>query len=299
MKTILLFTLITALFPCSAQSAGTNPPQTTIESFGEIVIRIESEKAQALEAYLSAKPEASDFQAGLKSLSVCYEIIGDESRQLATLEKLYGFIAKGAVSDLQEIQRNLYLRVKLLAHSENMKDLGKAKAVIVQARKDLSQHADVEGTKDLLEMLEGMIHQPVIGGTLEMAFTALDGTKVDPAAMRGKVVLVDFWATWCGPCVAELPNVKAAYDKFHDKGFEVIGISLDDATDKAKLEAFIKKKNLPWPQSFSGKGWNEPFAIKYGITSIPATFLIGKDGKIAGIGVGGHELENKVAELLQ
>ncbi len=292
-------TLLAAFLPCAVQLAGTVPPQPTTESFGEIMTRIESEKAQALEAYLSAKPEALDTQAGLQSLSVCYEIIGDESRQLATLEKLYGFLAKGAASDLQAIQRNLYLRVKLLTQSEATNDLTKAKAVIEQARKDLSQHADTEGAKSLIAMLEGMIHQPVIGGTLEMAFTALDGKKVDLAAMKGKVVLVDFWATWCGPCIAELPNVKAAYDKLHDKGFEVIGISLDSATDKTKLEAFVKKKNLPWAQSFSGKGWNDPFGIKYGVTSIPATFLIGKDGKIAGIGVGGHELETKVAELLQ
>jgi peroxiredoxin len=299
MKTILLSTVIAACLPCAAQQSAIDTPTPVKESFGEIIKRIESEKAQALEAYLSAKPEAPDTQAGLQSLSLCYEIIGDESRQLATLEKLYGFLVKGAASDLQAIQRNLYLRVKLLTLSENTKDVAKAKAVIEQAKKDLSPHPETEGAKSLIAMLEGMIHQPVIGGTLEMAFTALDGTEVDLAAMKGKVVLVDFWATWCAPCIAELPNVKAAYDKFHDKGFEVIGISLDSATDKAKLEAFIKKKNLPWAQSFSGKGWNEPLAIKYGVTSIPATFLIGKDGKIAGIGVGGHELETKVAELLQ
>ena len=299
MKSILLSALISTCLSCAAQQSTSEAPAPVSESFEEILKRIESEKAKALETYLSANPEAPDFQAGLRALSGCYEIIGDESRHLATLERLYPFIAKGAASDLQSIQKNIYLRVQLLAHSDSMKDVAKAKAVIEQARKDLAQHADIEGTKSMIAMLEGMINQPVIGGTLEIAFTALDGTKVDLAALKGKVVLVDFWATWCGPCIAELPNVKAAYDKFHDKGFEVIGISLDSAQDKNKLENFLKKKGLPWPQSFSGQGWNEPFAINYGVTSIPTTFLIGKDGKIAGIGVGGHDLITKVTELLQ
>ena len=299
MKAILLSTLIATCFPCAAQQPTAEKPTPVNESFEAIVKRINSEKGQALEAYLAAKPDAPDYQVGLEQLSRCYDVSGDEVRQLATLEKLYACIAKGAASDLQAMQQNLYSRVKLLALSEALKDVTKARSVVEQARKDLAQHADTEGTKNMLAMLDGMINQPVIGGTLEMAFTALDGTKVDLAAMKGKVVLIDFWATWCGPCVAELPKVKAAYDKFHDKGFEVIGVSLDSAQDKNKLEDFIKKKNLPWPQSFSGQGWSDPFAIKYGVTAIPATLLIGKDCKIAGIGVGGHELETKVSELLQ
>ncbi len=72
------------------------------------------------------------------------------------------------------------------------------------------------------------------------------------AGYKGKVVLVDFWATWCGPCVDELPNVIAAYKKYHDKGFEIVGISLDQ--DKAKLEEFLKEKGMTWPQFLDGKG---------------------------------------------
>lgn len=299
MKILLLSSLMLACHPCAAQQSAAGTPAPENESFEAIVKRIESEKAQALEAYLAANPDAPDFQAGLEHLSRCYEIVGDESRQLATLGKLYVFIAKGSASDLQAVQQNLYYRVNLLASSQAVKDVAKARSVVGQARKDLARHADTEGTQRMFAMLEGMIDQPVIGGTLELAFTALDGTKVDLAAMKGKVVLVDFWATWCGPCIAELPNVKAAYDKYHDKGFEVIGVSLDDAKDKSKLEEFLRKKKLSWPQCFSGQGWSDPFTIKYGVTGIPATFLIGKDGRIAGIGVGGHELETKLDELLQ
>ena len=90
---------------------------------------------------------------------------------------------------------------------------------------------------------------------LDLKFTAADGHEVDLAQMRGKVVLIDFWATWCGPCVAELPNVLKAYEKLHPKGFEIVGISLD--SDRAKLETFIKEKNMTWPQFFDGQGLEE------------------------------------------
>ncbi len=92
-----------------------------------------------------------------------------------------------------------------------------------------------------------------VGKPVPIQYTALDGRKVDLAAMKGKVVLIDFWATWCGPCVGELPHVKAAYDKLHGQGFEIVGISFDKRRDD--LEKFVKEKDMAWPQYFDGKGW--------------------------------------------
>ena len=113
---------------------------------------------------------------------------------------------------------------------------------------------------------------------LELKFTAVDGTEVDLAKMRGKVVLIDFWATWCGPCVAELPNVIKAYDALHAKGFEIVGISLDQ--DKGKLEGFVKENGMKWPQYFDGKGWQNEISTRFEIDSIPAMWLVGKDGLV-------------------
>ena len=134
-----------------------------------------------------------------------------------------------------------------------------------------------------------------LGKPLDMKFTAFDGSDVDLAKMKGKVILIDFWATWCGPCVAELPNVKAAYDKYHDQGFEIIGISLDE--DKDALTKFLKKEKTPWPEYFDGLQWKNKYALEYGINSIPAMWLIDKKGLLNSMNVRGR-LDQVIPELL-
>jgi thiol-disulfide isomerase/thioredoxin len=113
---------------------------------------------------------------------------------------------------------------------------------------------------------------------LDLKYTAIDGKTVDLSKMRGKVVLVDFWATWCPPCRGEVPNVVAAYKKYHDQGFEIVGVSLDQ--DKDALLAFTKDNGMVWPQFFDGQGWDNAISKSFGIDSIPAMWLVGKDGKV-------------------
>jgi thiol-disulfide isomerase/thioredoxin len=134
-----------------------------------------------------------------------------------------------------------------------------------------------------------------VGKPLPIKFTAVDGREVNLAAMKGKVVLLDFWATWCGPCVAELPSVKAVYDKLHEKGFEIIGISLDP--QKEPLVKFVADQKMPWPQYFDGKGWENDLAQQYGINSIPAMWLIDKQGNLRDLSARVN-LAEKIAKLL-
>jgi thiol-disulfide isomerase/thioredoxin len=130
---------------------------------------------------------------------------------------------------------------------------------------------------------------------LELNFTAVDGRKVDLSTLRGKVVLIDFWATWCPPCVEEAPALAAAFEKFHGQGFEIVGISLDE--DKADLEKFTAENKMPWPQFFDGKGWENELAQRFKIQSVPTMWLLNREGKLVDPAPRGR-LEEAIAAAL-
>ena len=109
-------------------------------------------------------------------------------------------------------------------------------------------------------------------------------------------MLIQFWATWCRPCVAEMPGVRKAYLACHDQGFDIIGINLDD--DKNKLTGFLQQNQITWPQYFDGQGWHNKLARAYGVTYIPLLYLLGRDGKIIGVGLYGEALEEAVKTAL-
>src|ERR1041385_7203338 len=106
----------------------------------------------------------------------------------------------------------------------------------------------------------------------------VDGKSVNfPTDYKGRVVLLDFWATWCPPCRAELPNVVSAYQQYHSKGFDVLSVSLDQPRQGPNLLKFVQENNMTWPQIYDGKYWKADLALLYGIRSIPRPILVDGD----------------------
>jgi thiol-disulfide isomerase/thioredoxin len=167
----------------------------------------------------------------------------------------------------------------------------KSFAPILQSSKNQQVKELAEGFASKLRLLE------LPGKPMEIKGALLDGSSFDQKGLAGKVVLVDFWATWCGPCVAEIPNMLEQYEKYHAKGFEVVGISLDE--DRKAVEGFVAENKIPWPIIFAGKGWQDPLAQFYGISGIPQLILIGKDGNVITLNARGKKLAEKLAELFK
>ena len=132
----------------------------------------------------------------------------------------------------------------------------------------------------------------------EFELTTSDGKKIALKDLRGHIVLLDFWASWCGPCMDEMSNVKALYEKYHDRGLEIVGISMDN--NKAKWERAIERAGLVWHHVSSLKGMNRcPVAKLYQVVAIPKLYIVDKDGKIIAKDLRGEDLREKMDELFQ
>jgi thiol-disulfide isomerase/thioredoxin len=148
----------------------------------------------------------------------------------------------------------------------------------------------------ILKPLEGTLRRfKLVGNKIELEGNLLTGEKLDLKNYEGKVLLVDFWATWCPPCIAEIPNMKKNYEAYHDKGFEIIGLSCDKSQDV--IENFVKEKEIPWAIVYGDKAPSPSFEY-YGISGIPTMILVGKDGKVISTTARGEELDKLLEKEL-
>jgi thiol-disulfide isomerase/thioredoxin len=218
----------------------------------------------------------------------------------ADLKAFDALLAQHAGEKTEDLARVMLMKARL--YSQVLRDKATAGKVMQQLK------ADYKGTKLVTSLEEEQAAQAgaekaqeaVAPGRQFPDFDEKDlaGKPLSVGNFRGKVVLVDFWATWCGPCVRELPNVIETYKKFHTQGFEIIGISLD--SERSNLEAFLKKNEaMTWQQYFDGLGWQNKIAGKYGVRSIPFTVLVGPDGKVINNDLRGEALGEAVEKALK
>jgi thiol-disulfide isomerase/thioredoxin len=196
--------------------------------------------------------------------------------------------------------KNLVSLARMLASQQENKDPKAAAKSLTELAEILSKSKDPE-IKAQAKRFEGTARRlTLVGKPMEITGTMLDGSTFDQGSLKGKVVLVDFWATWCGPCRAELPNVKKNYGKYHDKGFEVVGVSLDQ--DVEALKKFIEKENITWPilfpQDKKDQFWNNPLAVYYGVNGIPCVILMDQKGEVVTLNARGPALGKKLEALL-
>ena len=210
----------------------------------------------------------------------------------------------GSPAFLDEVQKGLFALQKEFPERPEVYDL------MMQLLEIRSQEGEADQARALARaLIESSIREEAkegvrrmirkfdfLGKPLQLKFTAVDGREVDLEKMRGKVVLIDFWASWCGPCMAALPRVKAAYEKLQARGFEIIGINLDE--DKAQMQRVLTSANMTWPQSFDGKKWEGPLVTRFGIMGIPALWLVDKRGVVRHLTIEPN-LTEKVEKLLE
>ncbi len=181
-----------------------------------------------------------------------------------------------------------------LGDNELAAKASEAFAVAFESRKD-------ERAAELVDRLRSTGRRyGLVGKPMEVKGKTIEGQDFNLQQLKGKVVLVDFWATWCGPCLQEMPHVRELYEGYHGKGFDVVGVSLDNKREV--LQEFLAAEKLPWVQLYSesegDSGWGNPIARYYGISAIPTAILIGKDGNVVSLNANGRELTRLLEKLL-
>jgi peroxiredoxin len=255
-----------------------------------------SKETLLLKTLVQEMDKMQQLGAGLEQRFRAAQAAGQEDSLAKLQEEFMALPAKGAAKIKQLIRANpksfvsTFATASLINPDEDFA-FADSMAAIFEKSQPTSPY-----TKALTAKLGNLRNVAVGTEAPEITLADPAGKNVSLSSLRGKYVLIDFWASWCGPCRQENPNVVRMYNQYRDKGFEIFGVSLDESKDKW-LKAIAMDK-LTWPHVSDLKGWNSAAAQLYNIQAIPQTLLLDKEGKIIAKNLRGKALEDKLASLL-
>jgi peroxiredoxin len=264
--------------------------------------QVETNKTQSSPETKSAMADLNDLIQRINAKLVQGK--PSEAALTAELNEFDTLLAKHKSADPEAQTQVLLMKAKIYLEVLDLPD--KAADVFQQVKRDFPQTQlgrQIDGVlaQVAVQIESKKIRSALAVGTKFPDFDEKDmaGKPLSVANYKGKIVLIDFWSTRCPPCLGELPNLIATYQARHKEGFEIIGISLDEANDKARLESFLKEKAMTWQQYFDGKHFGGKLPVKYGVIKIPSTYLLDGEGKIIAIDLRGEELEKAVSAALE
>lgn len=250
-------------------------------------VRTDSLESVFNNAIITQKLDSLKADALSKELQKPYEAMVATYSEIVSKKILENTNSFASIMAIQQIKPEIYLHVY--------------KALDKGLTNRYPNNDDAKAFHGMVEQAEMMVNRTQaikIGAEApELILPMPNDKELALTSLRGKVVLIDFWASWCGPCRKELPNVKRCYEKYKSKGFEILGVSLDK--DREDWLDAITKEGLTWPQVSDLKFWQSEACSIYAVQSIPYTVLVDKDGKIIATDLRGADLDKKLAEVLK